>query len=178
MEEQVWFLVPAYQVRLLWLGFQDPCSLLCSSLPHPSVCPFSHTLPHWAPCSAPLAAVGSSDQGTGLSSPSLMAWHPNLWTELLAHASHTCPASLTKIPPVDLLLYTCTHYLHHHMILYKIQGTQKENSRGCLHGSAGKGACCQAYQPEFNPQETLHGRRRALPLASCSLTSTHTHANK
>lgn len=39
-------------------------------------------------------------------------------------------------------------------------------------GSAGKGACCQVQQPEFSPQETLHGGRKENHLPpSCKLFS-------
>jgi hypothetical protein len=36
-------------------------------------------------------------------------------------------------------------------------------------GSAGKGACHQTCQPEFDPQDP-YGRRRELTITSCPLT--------
>lgn len=39
-------------------------------------------------------------------------------------------------------------------------------------GLGGKSACCQALEPEFNPQDLLGGRREMTPR-SCPLTSRH-----
>lgn len=44
----------------------------------------------------------------------------------------------------------------------------------CQHGSAGKGACFQAWLLEFNTQDS-HGERRKLTPTSCSLTCIYAH---
>lgn len=53
--------------------------------------------------------------------------------------------------------------------MFKIIGTRDQSN-----GSAGRTACCQAYQPEFHCQDA-HGSTMELTPTSCSLTSVCAH---
>lgn len=50
----------------------------------------------------------------------------------------------------------------------------KERGFAWQDGRVGKGACCQAWQPEFYPQN-LNGGRREPTLTACPLTTTLYH---